>query len=138
MTLFNTCKLKITFKFGKCNDRLMNLTVNDEVLNPVDNYVLFEKNIQLPEKLSIKTSGKIDGKDTKVDTDGNIVEDMYIQIENISLDDFPLNEIYLHQRINLLTEKGETNTSNYIGFNGTVNLDFVEENVFAQVLTLNN
>jgi len=116
----------------------MNLTVNDEVLNPVDNYVLFEKNIQLPEKLSIKTSGKIDGKDTKVDTDGNIVEDMYIQIENISLDDFPLNEIYLHQRINLLTEKGETNTSNYIGFNGTVNLDFVEENVFAQVLTLNN
>lgn len=138
MTLFNTCKLKITFKFGKCNNRLMKLIVNDEVLIPVDNYVVFEKNIQLPKKLVLKTSGKIDGVDTKVDAKGNIVEDMYIQIESISLDDFPLNEIFLHQRINLLTENGKTNTSNYIGFNGTVNLDFVEDNVFSQVLTLNN
>lgn len=116
----------------------MKLIVNDEVLIPVDNYVVFEKNIQLPKKLVLKTSGKIDGVDTKVDAKGNIVEDMYIQIESISLDDFPLNEIFLHQRINLLTENGKTNTSNYIGFNGTVNLDFVEDNVFSQVLTLNN
>ena len=141
MINFNTCNLKIVFKFNECNGKLMKVEVDcghSVILEPVDKYAVFEQQIELPKKVIIRTSGKNHKYDTKMDESGNIYEDLAVQIESIKLDSFDLNEQYLHQKINILTESGETHTTSYIGFNGTINLDFDENNVFAQVLKANS
>lgn len=116
----------------------MNVLVDNDPVNPSDeNYAIFEKQLYLPTKLVIKIVGKDHNHDTKIDAAGNIYEDLAVQIESISLDSFELSEIYLHQRIKILTESGEEHTTSYFGFNGTIVLDFSESNVFLQVLKAN-
>jgi len=148
MTNFNQCDLKIVFKYHRCNDKLINVNVFSQVLktnlvdniplNPLDNNcAIFEKKIYLPTEIVIITSGKNFIEDTKIDAAGNIYEDLAVQIESISLDSFELSEVYLHQRIKILTESGEEHTTSYFGFNGTIVLDFSESNVFLQVLKAN-
>ena len=138
MTKFNQCDLKIVFKYYRCNNKLINVLVDNIPLNPLDNNcAIFEKNIYLPTEIVIKTSGKNLNEDTKIDADGNIYEDLAVQIESISLDSFELNEIYRHQKIKILTESGEEHTASYFGFNGTIVLNFSESNVFLQVLKAN-
>lgn len=138
MTNFNECKIKIVFKYHSCNNKLMNVLVDNDPVNPSDeNYAIFEKQLYLPTKLVIKIVGKDHNHDTKIDAAGNIYEDLAVQIESISLDSFELGEIYLHQRIKILTESGEEHTTSYFGFNGTIVLDFSESNVFLQVLKAN-
>ena len=59
------------------------------------------------------------------------------QIIEVSLDNFQLDEKYLHQKIDVKTESGEIYTTSYIGFNGVTILNFQEENVFSQVMVCN-
>tara|TARA_R110000782_G_scaffold233969_2_gene320158 strand:+ start:56 stop:472 length:417 start_codon:yes stop_codon:yes gene_type:complete len=138
MTKFSTCKLKIAFKFGECNNKLMTVNVNGKTLQPENNQAIYEEEITLPTKVLIQTSGKEDGVDTKVDKDGNILEDMSAILTSLSLDSFELNEIFLYQRMQLVTKNNRSVTGCYFGFNGSVNIDFVEDNVFAQVLSFNS
>ena len=141
MINFNTCNLKIVFKFNECNSKLMKVEVDcghSVILEPVDKYAVFEQQIELPKEVVIRTSGKNHKYDTKIDAAGNIYEDMAVQIESISLDSFKLTEIYLHQKIKILTESGEEYTTSYFGFNGSIVLDFSESNVFTQVLKANS
>lgn len=138
MTNFNKCKVKIIFKYHSCNNKLMTVLVNDILLKPSDNnYAIFEREINLPTELVIKTAGKNHKYDTKIDADGNIYEDLAVQIESISLDSFELSDVYLHQKIKILTESGDEYTTSYFGFNGTIMLNFSESNVFSQVLKEN-
>ena len=51
----------------------------------------------LPENVVIETSGKNPKYDTKMNSKGKIIEDLYVQIESICLDGFPLDEKYIHQ-----------------------------------------
>jgi len=141
MINFNTCNLKIVFKFNECNSKLMKVEVDcghSVILEPVDKYAVFEQQIELPKEVIIRTSGKNHRYDTKMDAAGNIYEDLSVQIESISLDSIELNEKYLHQKINILTENGEIFTTSYIGFNGVINLNFSEDNTFTQVLKANS
>ena len=141
MINFNTCNLKIVFKFSECNNKLMKVEVDcghSVILEPVDKYAVFEQQIELPKEVIIRTSGKNHKYDTKMDAAGNIYEDLSVQIESISLDLIELNDYYIHQKINILTENGETFTTSYIGFNGVIKLDFSEDDVFAQVLKANS
>jgi len=113
----------------------MTVLVNDILLEPsADNYAIFEKEINLPTELVIKTAGKNPKYDTKIDAAGNIYEDLAVQIESISLDSFELSDMYLHQKIKILTESGDEHTTSYFGFNGTILLNFSESNVFSQVV----
>lgn len=141
MTNFNECKLRIGFKLGKCNNKLFNLSVNGEQLIPIQTedsiIAVYEKNIVLPTQIKICTYGKDNNTDTLIDDNGNIVDDLFVQIDDIHLDNFELNEKFLHQKINVVTENGEVYTTSYIGFNGTTLLDFQEENVFSQVMMCN-
>jgi len=116
----------------------MTVLVDDILLKPSDdNYAIFEKEINLPTELVIKTAGKNHKYDTKIDAAGNIYEDLAVQIESISLDSFELSDVYLHQKIKILTESGDEYTTSYFGFNGTIMLNFSESNVFSQVLKEN-
>jgi len=134
---FSEFDLKIVFNYSECNNKFMQVEVNDQLLVPVENYATYEKKFKLPTQISIKTYGKTK-YDTKVDSGGNIYQDLAVIIESISLDSFKLNEVYLNQKINIITDSGHTVTTNYIGYNGTITLDFNEDTVFAQVLTSNN
>ena len=138
MTNFNTCSLDIVFKYLQCNNKLMQVQVEDTVLKPVDGYATYTSTIELPTQVKIKISGKNNKYDTKIDSNGNIYEDLAVIIESISLDKFKLEEQYLSQKISILTETGDTHTTSYYGFNGTVNIDFLEDNVFTQVLKANS
>ena len=116
----------------------MEVRVGDTLLDPQDGYATYTGLLELPAQVTITTSGKNHRYDTKVDESGNIYEDLAVQIESIKLDSFDLNDKYIHQKINILTESGETHTTSYIGFNGTININFDENNVFAQILKANN
>ena len=137
MTTFSKCKLKIDFEFGECNGKLMTVKVNNQILQPKDFLATYEDEIVLPTSIVIETSGKEQGVDTKVDADGNILEDMYAKVTSLSLDSFEFNEIFLHQKMQLITDNA-THTTCYFGFNGKVTLDLAEDNVFSQVLSLNS
>ena len=135
MTKFNQCKLE----FGSCNSKYFTVVVFDnksvKTITPTDNFYCTD--IELPTQVKMAFSGKNDG-DTLVDENNNIVEDMYVKIAGIWLDKFPLSEKYMHQQIQIVTTSGETHTTSYIGFNGTVVLEYSEDNVFSQVLSLSN
>ena len=139
MTKFNQCKLEIKFEFGSCNSKYFTVVVFDnksvKTITPTDNFYCTD--IELPTQVKMAVSGKNDG-DTLVDENNNIVEDMYVKIAGIWLDKFPLSEKYMHQQIQIVTTSGETHTTSYIGFNGTVVLEYSEDNVFSQVLSLSN
>lgn len=141
MINFNKCNLKIHFTLGKCKNKLFKLLVNNEELIPVDSgdliNAVYERQISLPTRVEIRTSGKDNNTDTIVDKDGKILEDLYVQIKEVSLDNFQLNEKYLHQKINIKTESGKMYTTSYIGFNGITVLNFQEKNVFSQVMVCN-
>tara|TARA_R100001163_G_C5060482_1_gene197293 strand:+ start:626 stop:1036 length:411 start_codon:yes stop_codon:yes gene_type:complete len=136
--MFSKCKLRIVFEFGECNNKLMTVKVNHRTLVPDNKVAIYEDEITLPTTITIQTLGKQDGVDTKVDADGNILEDMYAKVLSLSLDSFEFNEIFLHQKMQLVTEDGTTHTTCYLGFNGVVSLNLAEDNVFSQVLSLNS
>lgn len=135
---FNKCNIQITFKYYECNEKLLTVKVNDMFLNPIDNIAIWKDEIELPFTINIVTSGKNPKYDTKIDKAGNIFEDLAVQIESIYIDSFPLNDIYLHQKIKIITDDGHEYTTSYFGFNGVVKLEFLESNVFAQVLKANS
>jgi hypothetical protein len=135
---FNLCTLSITFEFGSVNGKLMQVLVDGELIVPgPDLKALVCLPIRLPANVSILFSNKDSSSDTLVDEHGNIVQDLYVKFSEIRLDGFLLNEKYLHQKIILNTVDGNTVTTSYIGFNGTVTLNFDHPTVFSQYLWLN-
>jgi hypothetical protein len=97
----------------------------------------YSTDIHLPAIVRLKFSGKTK-HDTIMDKDNKIIEDMYVKILAIRLDKIDLNEKFIHQKIQIVTDSKDTHNTSYIGFNGTVTLDLAESNAFSQVLTLNS
>lgn len=145
MTNFSQCKLRLRFKFGKCNNKLFNVSVihnniefeilpylvNEEIVG------VYENTLILPTKIVIKAKGKNNLVDTKLDENQNIIEDMFVQITHVSLDDFELSENFLYKKMVLNTVNNEKIVTNYIGFNGHIELNFNEDNIFSQYLECN-
>lgn len=145
MTNFSECRLKIKFKFGYCNNKFFNVDIKYKdslssilpVQSDEEFIAVYENLIQLPTDIEIFFSGKDQNQDTIMNSDGEIVEDLYVQIEEITLDYFKLNSKYLNQKIDIVTENGDTHTTSYFGFNGKITLRFGEDNVLAQTLKSN-
>lgn len=139
MTKFSKCKLEIDFEFGGCRDRYFSLQVDDgywQTMVSKDDSS-YSTNIHLPAIVRLKFSGKTK-HDTIIGKDNEIIEDMYVKILAIRLDKIDLNEKFIHQKIQIVTDSKDTHNTSYIGFNGTVTLDLAESNAFSQVLTLNS
>ena len=145
MIHLNKCRVKIKFQFGKCNNKFFSVTIKEnnksfDVLPfETDNKIIgvFENTIFLPTKIVITACGKDNSVDTKLDENFNIIEDLFVQITNISLDDFELHQNFLYKKIILNTVENKKIVSNYIGFNGEIELDFKQNNVFLQYLDSN-
>lgn len=136
MSEFATCILKMRFRYGSCNNKLLLVEVEQDEqtveLTPVENFATFEKQITLPTTVKVSVSGKDNSSDTKTDSDGNVIEDLFVEISDIYLDTFRLDDIFLHKHITIQNDLGDENVTNYFG-NGVAEISFTEENIFAQV-----
>jgi hypothetical protein len=136
MSEFANCTLKMRFRYGSCNNKLLQVEVEHNQkkvkLSPVENFATYTKQITLPTTLKVSVTGKDTVTDTKVDADGNVIEDLFVEICDITLDTFRLSDFFLHKKITIQTEDGKDHNTNYFG-NGSANIDFLEENIFAQV-----
>jgi hypothetical protein len=143
MPNLHACKIQFKFEFGSIDNRFIQvIVINGNQTNlviPNDDHIgIAELSIELPTQLILTFTGKDPNTDTLVDKNGNITKDMYVKIISISLDGFELNNIFLHQKIKLLTETNQEITTSYVGFNGTVLIDMSESSVFSQYLSMNS
>jgi hypothetical protein len=134
-------KFKIEFEFSKVNNKTMSVDFLHEThkqhIHPTDAKVeQVEITIELPTTIKLVFLGKTDGVDTIVDGI-EIIEDLHVKISNIWLDDFAIHLAVLQKMPVLNTHSSKIVKSNYIGFNGDVNLIFNEKNVFDQIMYLN-
>ena len=58
----------------------------------------------LPTKITLMVHGKDMNKDTKLDDQGNIIEDLYVRITGVYLDGFNLGEDFLYKKIKFITD----------------------------------
>ena len=132
----NSCT--INFKFEEVNGSFMSCIVNGEdVIIDNDGNASITIPLSLPDTVKLEFSGK-GSNDTIIDEDGNLLSDKCVKILGIKLDYFDLNDIYLYQHIHLIDETGRSHEGSYIGFNGTMILEFNESNIFKQYIVCNN
>lgn len=135
--------MKFTFEFGLLDNRYMQTSVtsgkyNQLVIPASNNIGTVDFDVELPAQIILKFSGKNSDTDTLIDENGNIISDMYVKIDSISMDGFELSKIFLHQKITLLTESGQKIQTSYFGFNGISIIELPESSVFSQYLLMNS
>lgn len=134
----NKCKLEIFFRFIEFNNEYMGVKIRynnaESTLTPTDDLVYcYEQEIILPCIIDLEFFGKTNGKDTKIDEHGTVLKDKHVLIKAIKLDNLPVEPLYLKRRLELKYDHG-SNCSNYIGFNGHMQINFEKSNVFNQLL----
>ena len=87
--------------------------------------------LNLPTRLCLIFSGKNNATDTRIDENGNILQDLHVKIAKMALDGFELSKHVLQQKLGLETATGSMPTA-YVGFNGTITLNLDKPNVFLQ------
>ena len=104
---------------------------DSEVENNLDISLNLE-NIQSVNELEIchynKSFGDNHVYDTKIDSDGNIIEDCNFQITNLSFDNIELNEVAF-KRITFISNSSFTDMylNNIVGFNGKFVITFLKD-----------
>jgi len=132
--------LNIDFKFGKLHSgKIMQVTVTDQnqrytVIPDNQNCGRFQCCTTLPGSVTINFFGKDMMTDTKIDAAGKIIEDLYVQIQKISIDTFNMGPHFLNNELILCTENNTNIPTSYIGFNGHMILDLNQPSVFKQVM----
>ena len=136
----NRCKLEIFFKFFDIRGEYMGVEIQSgdvkSSMIPSDSSThCFEQEISLPHKIVLTFFGKNQDRDTEIDDNGNVVRDKCVIIKDIRLDNIPVDPLYLKRLLCLEHSSGVSN-SNYIGFNGSMTLEFSRSNVFHQILEM--
>ena len=137
-----TINVTIKFQFGAINNQTMNVSVNNNgyITQPLpdeNNVAVVTVPVDLPGQIDLEFSGK-GPDDTLVSESGDILADKFVKITSIELEHFPLNEIFIYQRLTLNDQNGQTHVTNYVGFNGNMTIKFEHTNVFEQYLAFNS
>jgi hypothetical protein len=135
--------LNLTFSIVNPNNSIT-LFVNKEKINFVDNIGNYSCDINLPTTVYLEMKGKTNN-DVFKDTNGNIIVDSHIKLSSISLDNIKPNDlfllkfpkIYINGNIEKLNQTNRIFYSNYIGFNGIVELDFDATSIMDWYLKTN-
>ena len=138
------CIIEFEFEFGKINNNAMRLIVEHEANahEVIPNFTgdIGVANISLvtplPTQITLIASNK-GINDTIVDDTNKVIQDCYVKVKSVKIDKFKLNDIFIYQKIHLITHNNNVVTSNYFGFNGHAVLDFKKTTVLAQYLSLN-
>jgi hypothetical protein len=124
-------QLAFDFEIGHYNGTMgMSIWNDQQELFSVDHFVdkkfSYVTSIALPGRIHIKTNNK--GQwDTDVNNQGQIVQDKYIKIVNVTVDRMPVHILTLLNMIKFDTGT-QILTTNYLGFNGCATIDFCAEN----------
>lgn len=141
--LSKDCRLDFNFEFGQLdNGKIMNLEICYDskkiTVVPTNLKADVKLLVDLPCKVILKFSGKNMNTDTILDENNNIKQDLYVKIKKISLDGFNMGHKHLHQNLCLTAENGQEFCTNYIGFNGAMELTLSYNNVFRQIMDWNS
>lgn len=132
--MLNTVDVTFSFEFGAIDGRTIavEIIVADQSVkvNPAESSATV-KNIKLPTQINIKFSGKTLGKDTKIDATGNIVQDMYVKVTGIKVDNLKIPEWVVQKKLSYVDSDGKLLQTAYVGFNGVMTIDIPEDNVFS-------
>jgi hypothetical protein len=134
----NKVNIELSFEFGEVNGVMsVDLNINRENIKVTPENKTVQVLTTLPTAVIISINGK-KPNDTIVDENGNIIADKYVKLTDIKFDYFPVNEIFLHQKIKFNTENHGIITTSYFGFNGEVILNFNASTVLEQILLCNS
>jgi hypothetical protein len=126
--------IKLKFEIAKLDDRSMSMefVINDVTVDyyeQIDERIfVWESPFNFPSTVDIRVSNK-NPNDTRIDQQGNIIADKYIKLLDIVVDGLPCASYYVN-KITFTPDSGDELITNYWGFNGTVRLNFNEENSF--------
>lgn len=93
--------------------------------------------VKLPVVIDISVLGKSQYSDTLIDQQGNIIDDLFVKLHNIWLDEIIIPPHNIHKIILFHTKSGQKLNVSYWGFNGVATLALDENNVFDQIMTWN-
>ena len=131
--MLNTIDVTFEFEYGMIDNRYMQIEISTNkqsvLVNAKTNIVV--KEIQIPNRLSLSFTGKTPGRDTIVDSAGNIIQDMYVKVIGLKIDNLKVPEWVLQKKLSYVTFDGRLLTTSYIGFNGTMTIDIPESMVFS-------
>lgn len=128
----------INLAVGKFQGSSMSLKVtanNLEIYNnpdPKEDHIKLDFNCNLPVQIKFIVDNK-QNFDTQVDEQGNIVEDKYIQVQQLIIDRMPVDPWILESR---LFHFSTGQTTNYFGTNGVATLDILDLDSFGFFLDL--
>lgn len=139
--MLNHCRLGLKFYFRCVNDSGMAVVINyndhREIIADQHGAFACNFNIALPTTIKLTFSGKDNLTDTVVDSNGKIIEDKAVIIQEITLDNIPISDVYIKKYLKLTTLDQQEIYTSYIGFNGIMELDLDRPNVFLQLMKFN-
>lgn len=133
-------KIKINFVVGDLDGHTMGLTVlaNKQIIfkqdTNLDKIFTVEFNIDIPGKVEFIVNGK-GPLDTKVDIEGNILQDKFLKIESMSIDRMPVPKWTLESKLVEFAHNNQINYTNYFGYNGQGTI-WVPSSIFSMFLGL--
>lgn len=138
-TNFNSVRMRFEFEFTRVNERMMVIDIPEYglLVNPSSpgSYTA-EFDLIIPASIKMIFSGKNQNLDTILDSDGNIVQDLCVQLNKIWLDGLPVN-VHASKISKFTRESGESQATNYIGFNGELVMHLDHDNAFDQIMSWN-
>jgi hypothetical protein len=136
--------LEIEFKFGRLDSgKIMKvcLTHGSTIIDLVpdnNNKSIATCLVSLPDCVTISFSGKDLEHDTKLDEHGNIIMDLFVQIESLTLSGFKIPKELFYYIFVLHTVDGKQTNGAYIGFNGKIELALSQASLFSQIMHWKN
>jgi hypothetical protein len=120
----------IDFSIGHLDDLSMSLyiAVEDQVIynssNIKEKTLTFNVDMALDQNLVIRVDGK-HRNDTKIDADGNILQDKFIRVDRVLINRMPVAKWMLESKFfQFENQQGQISTSNYFGQNGQTCVNF--------------
>ena len=134
--------IKLDFKIGKIDGKSMSLMIigpntEKKVYSNLNEQFSCEIAITFPATVTLVLFNK-GQNDTIVDKNQNVIEDKFIQLDRLQVDNLECNSLYLKNKLKLTTTNGKVIHDNYWGFNGTVILDFSQKNSIFWALETNS
>lgn len=141
--MHNKSTISITFTFVNPIERIKLFHQGEECIPDENNQYTYTGDIEFPSTLRFEMQGKDPrGADCRVDDEGNVVWDRYIIISKVTVDNVLPSLNYLQRwgrihpgaSLDNFKPSNQIVFSNYMGFNGVLELEFEGSNVLEWLL----
>jgi|688.fasta_scaffold265246_2 hypothetical protein len=123
--------IKLDFEIGKIDNKSMTMILVHEnakkVYSNLEEKFTLQMSINFPTQVKLILLGK-KNNDTVVDENQNVVQDKFVKLTKLEVDNLQCNNFYLKNKIKLTTADSQVIHDNYWGSNGEVILDFNQKN----------